>query len=165
MEKLLCDKVARIIRNKKRLEKELAIRITNQGKEFFLEGKPQDEFVAVKVLEALDFGFPYADALSIKRDSNLFEIVNIKDYTHSRDLKRVRARIIGKAGKALRTLSNVSHCFFELKDNEVGIIGAPELIQYAQNALISLIGGAKHSNVYHNLEKIKISDPVDLGLK
>ncbi len=165
MEKLLCEKIVRIIRNKKRLEKELNVILTNRGKEVTIRGSPQDEFSASRVLEALNFGFPYAEALSIKRDGAMFEKLNIKHHSRSKDLKRIRARIIGKAGKALKTLNSLSHCSFELKGNEVGIIGLPELIEGAQNALISLIKGSKHSNVYHNLEKSKVADPLDLGLK
>lgn len=165
MKKLLIDKLPRILKNKKRLEKELKIKITNRGKEVKIDGKPEDEFVAEKVLDAINFGFPFSTAMLIKKEGCELEILNIKDYTNRKDLSAVRARIIGTKGKTLKTLANLTQCRFELQDNFVGILGAPEFIENAQNAVISLIRGSKQGNVYARLEKHKFEEPVDLGLK
>ncbi len=165
METIYCEKVPRIIKNKKKLEEEFNIKIKNRGKEVTIEGTPEDEYIAEKVIDALNFGFPFSIALLIKKEDNLLEIINIKDHTKRRDLKRIRARIIGKKGKALGTLHQLTKCNFELKDNYVGIIGDPEFIENAQEAIISIIRGSKHSNVYSNLEKHQIKPIVDLGLK
>ena len=91
--------------------------------------------------------------------------MNIKDYTKRKDLKSVRARIIGKKGKTLKTLSDLSRCSFELKDNFVGIIGPSEHIENAQNGIISIVQGSKQSNVYKFLEGNQIREEIDLGLK
>ncbi len=99
METIYCEKVPRIIKNKKKLEEELNIKIKNRGKEVTIEGTPENEYVAEKVIDALNFGFPFSIALLIKKEDNLFEIINIKDHTKRRDLKRIRARIIGKKEK------------------------------------------------------------------
>ena len=165
METIYCEKVPRIIKNKKKLEEELNIKIKNRGKEVTIEGKPEEEYIAKKVIDALNFGFPFSIALSIKREDNLFEIINIKDHTKRKDLKRIRARIIGKKGKALGTLHQLTKCHFELKDNNVGIIGYPEYMENAQEAITSIIRGSKHANVYGNLEKHQVKPVVDLGLK
>lgn len=165
MKKIISDKLPRIIKNKKKLETKLNIKISNKGKEVFIEGKPEDEFIAEKVIDALNFGFPFQIAMLIKEEDFLFEILNIKDYTKRNDLERVRARIIGKKGKTLNTLNQLTGCFFERKENEVGIIGPAESIQNAQNGVISIIQGAKQSNVYKFLEKNKAEPIADLGLK
>jgi ribosomal RNA assembly protein len=165
METIYCEKIPRIIKNKKRLEEKLRIKIKNRGKEVTIEGKPEDEYVAEAVLKALEFGFPFSVAMSIKDQDYMFEIINIKDHTNRKDLARVRARIIGKQGKALKTISNLTKCHFELKDNSIGIIGDPEYMRNAQEAIISLIKGSKHSNVYSYLEKHQIKPVFDLGLK
>jgi len=104
-------------------------------------------------------------ALLIKKEEYLFEILNIKDYTSKKDLKTVRARIIGRGGKTLKTLATLSECFFELKDNNVGIVGSPENIEKAQNAIISIIQGSRQANVYSYLEKHRTKQILDLGLK
>jgi ribosomal RNA assembly protein len=165
METIICEKVARIIKNKKKLEKILDVKITNRGKEVTIEGSPENEYLSEKVIQALDFGFPFSAAILIKEQDYIFEIIGIKDHTKRKDLERIRARIIGKKGKTLKTLAQLTKCFFELKDNQVGIVGDPEYIQNAQTAIISLIKGSKQSNVYSFLEKHQFEPVIDLGLK
>ena len=165
MKTIYSEKLPRILKNKKRLEKELNVKITNRGKEVFVNGNSKDEYIAEKVIDALNFGFPFSVAISIKKEDFLFEIINIKEHTKRHDLERVRARIIGKSGKTLQTLHNLTKCFFELKDNEIAVTGSPENIENAQEAIISLIKGTKQSNVYSFLEKHQIKPIFDLGLK
>ena len=165
MKTILCEKVPRILKNKKRLENKLNVKISNRGKEVQIDGKPEDEYVAEKVIDALNFGFPFSVAISIKEDDLEFEILNIKAHTTRKDLSRVRARIIGKGGKTLKTLCQLTKCNFELKDNTIGIIGLPEYIENAQESIISLIKGSKQANVYSHLEKHQPKPIIDLGLK
>ena len=165
MKTIISEKIARIIKNKKRLEKELNIKISNNGKEVSIEGEPVDEYVAEKVLEALNLGFPLEIALLIKEEDYTFEVLNIRDFTKKKDFSRIRARIIGKEGKTLRTLNNLTNCNFEVLDKEIGIVGDAENIEAARQSVISLIQGAKQSNVYAYLEKHHPQPIFDLGLK
>ena len=141
------------------------VRITNRGKEVSIKGKPEEEYIAEKVIDALNFGFPFSNAILIKEQNATFEILNIKDHTKRKDLGIIRARIIGTKGKTLKTLHDLTKCNFEIKDNFIGIIGEPEYIENAQDAIVSIIKGAKQSNVYNFLEKHQIKEPIDLGLK
>ena len=165
MEKTICEKIVRITKNRKKLERELKVKIDNSGKEITVTGEAEDEYTAIKVIEALDFGFPFSVALLIKEEDFLFEVLNIKEYTRRKDLEVVRARIIGKKGKTLKTISDLTKCHFELKGNHLGIIGNPEHIRYSQEAAISLIRGSKQGNVYSYLEKHQVEPVFDLGLK
>jgi len=165
MKTILSEKILRILKNRKQLEKRLNVKITNRGKEIFIDGSPEEEYVAEKVIEAINFGFPFSVAMSIKDEDFIFEILNIKDYTKRKDLERIRARIIGKEGRTLKTLNQLTKCFFELKDNYVGIIADPEYLEQGQEAVIAVIRGAKHSNVYSRLEKYKKKPVFDLGLE
>ena len=165
MKKLISEKIARILKNKRTLEKELNIKITNAGKEVSITGDSIDEYVAEKVLEALNLGFPLMVALEIKSEEFTFEVINIKDYTKKKDFPRIKARIIGKGGKTLRTLNNLTGCSFEILGHEVGIIGDAENIEAARQGIISLIQGAKQANVYAYLEKHHPLPIIDLGLK
>ena len=165
MKTILSVKLPRILKNKKRLEKKLNITISNRGKEVQINGKPEDEYIAEKVIDALNFGFSFSVAISIKEEDLEFEILNIKNHTTRKDLERVRARIIGKGGKTLKTLNQLTKCNFEIKDNQIAIIGLPEYIENAQESVISIIKGAKQSNVYSHLEKNQLKPVLDLGLK
>jgi len=165
MKKIICEKIARIIKSKKNLEKELNIKIEINGKEVSFSGNPEDEYIAEKVIEALEFGFPFASALDIKKDDFIFEILNIKEYATQKNFERIRGRIIGKDGKALRTISSLSECHIELAGNKLGIIGYAENIRSVEEACKLLISGSKHANVYAYLEKHRVEPIIDLGLK
>ncbi len=165
MTTIISDKIVRIIKNRKRLEKILNVRISNKGKEVTFEGSPEEEYEASKVLDALNMGFSFSSAVSIKQNEKVFEIINIKDYTKKRNLEEIRGRIIGKNGKALATLSQLTDSSIEIKENQVGIIGDPENVKLAIESIILLIQGAKHSNVYKGLEKNQPKPVYDLGLK
>ncbi len=154
-----------IIKKKKKLERILNVEIAVKSQEISIEGLPENEYTAEKVIDAINFGFPISVALLIKKEDCLFEILNIKEYTHRKDLGTIRARIIGTGGKTLKTLNNLTECNFEIKDNTVGIIGSAERIKNAQDAVISIIQGAKQANVYNYLEKHQIRPLIDLGLK
>lgn len=162
---VIVDKNQKILRNKAELEKELGLKISIKKNEVSLDGKAEQEFIGEKVIEAINFGFPVQVALSLKKEDFMFYVLTIKDYTHRKDLASIRARVIGTDGRTLRTLATLTDCFFEMKDNEVGIIGAPEYIKNAQNAIISLIRGAKQANIYGYLEHHKVEPVFDLGLK
>ncbi len=157
MKQIFSEKIPRILKNKKRLEGILNIKITKEAGNIFIHGESEDEYIAEKVIDALNFGFPFSIATSIKKEDLIFEVLNIKDYTNRKDLSSVRARIIGKMGKTLKILSELTNCHFELKDNEVGIIGSPEDIKDGQESIISIIRGAKQSNVYSFAKKRKIT--------
>lgn len=165
MKKILSEKPMRIIKAKDELRKVMGVNVENRGKEIYLEGSPEDEFIAEKIVDALDFGFPFSSAMAIKQDNFHFEILDIRDYTTRKDLKTVRGRIIGKDGKTLKTLTALSNCFFEIKENKIGLIGPAECIKTARESIISLIRGSKQANVYRVLEKADFKEPEDLGIK
>jgi KH domain-containing protein len=162
---LISEDISKVIKNKNKLERLLNVKIIINKEEISVEGSPENEYLAEKVIDAINLGFPLPVALLIKEEDFLFEILDIKKYTHRKDLETIRARIIGKDGKTLRTLNTLTDCYFEIKNNSVGIIGSPELIRTSQDAVISLIQGSKQANVYAFLEKHHATPILDLGLK
>ena len=80
MKKLIIDKLPRVIKARKKLEKELEVEITNRGKEIYLDGSPENEHIAEQVIEAIDFGFPISHVLQIKEQGLIFLIINIKEF-------------------------------------------------------------------------------------
>ncbi len=165
MKTLIADKPVRILKAKKQLEKKLNLKIGIEGNKVTIDGKPEDEYLGEKVLEAFDFGFPFSDAIRISEELNIFEVINIKEHTHRKDLKVIRARIIGRGGKTLKVMRDLTDCAFEIKDNEVGIIGKAENMPNGKSAVLSVIRGAKQADVYSYLEKHRIAPVDDWGLK
>jgi len=165
MKIIFSDDVFNVAENRKKLESNLDVKITIKEKEISIDGSPENEFIAGNVIEAVNFGFSVPTALLIKGEDFIFEVLNIKNYTHRKDLERIRARIIGSGGKTFKTLKELTDCNFAIKDNEVGIIGSPELIKNASDAVVAIIHGSKQANVYSFLEKHHVPPVLDLGLK
>jgi len=153
MQEIYIENLKKIILNKKKLEKEFKIKLTNKGKNIFIEGFPDNEFIAIGVLKALDLGFSLNQALQLKQEEIILQTINIKDITKRQDLKRVRARIIGTHRRALNTLENLTKCDICLHENKVGIIGNTTEIEDAVQAIMSIIQGSKHGNVYARAER------------
>lgn len=165
MEMIICEKIARIIKNKKKLIEILNVKITNRGKEVTIDGKPEDEVIARQVVDALNYGFPYAEAISIKTEDRVLETVNIKDYTNRANLERVRGRVIGKGGKTIKTLASLTDSAMEIQENTVAIITNPENLERATSSVIAIIKGAKQGGVYKELEQSHPKPILDLGLR
>ena len=171
MKTIISENFELILKEKKILEKELSVKISSKdntlkgASEIYIDGLPEDEYIAEKVIDAINFGFLIKRALLIKKQDLIFEILNIKDYMRGKNVARVKGRIVGESGRALQTLSQLSDCYFEIKGNQVGIIGDPENIENAQNAIIMLIKGSKHANVYSFLERSHPEPILDFGLR
>lgn len=153
MQEIYVENLKEVIRSKSRLQKELEIKLTNKGKNVFVDGDPEKEFTAIEVLEAINAGFSADKALDLKQDNFMLQTVHIKDITKRNDLERVRARIIGSGGRTLKTLSNLTNCELAINGNEIGIIGPAEEMEDAVQSVESLIHGSKQGNVYGRLER------------
>jgi len=156
----------RISFKKKFLESKLKVKLEIKGKIISISGSELSKYEAVQIFEAINFGFEIETALLLLDENYIFEIINIKNLTRRTDLSQVRARIIGRKGKTLKVLQDLTECFIKLHDNQVYIIGPAERIKDCLNGLRKLIQGSKQSSTYAYLEKQrKQPEPADLGLK
>ncbi len=171
METLFFEKTSEIRKNLKDLENELEVKLSLKGKKLEVEGNTSfAEYEALRILEAIQFGFSAKKALLLKEEDTIFRIIPIKHFTRRKDMNEVRGRVIGKYGKTKHTIEEISGCDLFIKEdtNQVGIIGDAESIDEATTALTNLIKGSKQANVYRFLEKINTirkRNKTDLGLK
>lgn len=154
-QEIITNNLKEVLNNKERLEKELKIKIINKGRTILIEGSPENEYLCLKILEAVNLGFSINKALLLKNEEVVFYIINIKDITKRKDLKQVRARLIGIEGKTKANIENLSDCLLSIHDNQVGIIGESGYIKEAIIGMKSLIQGSKQGNVYARLERKK----------
>ena len=168
MQEIYVENLKEVLRSKFRLQKELGIKLTNKGKNVFVNGPANKEFIAIEVLEAINLGFSADRALELTQDGFMLQTVHIKDITKRHDLERVRARIIGTHGRTLKTLQNLTNCDLAMNDNEIGLIGPIQEMEDAVQAVTSLVQGSKQGNVYGRLErqrKKKGSDDSELDIE
>ena len=166
MHKIYVENPKRISRELKKLQTSLKVKLDIKNKEIILKGKEIDKFIASPIIEAVNKGFDTDTALLLRDENYIFECINIKALTRRTDLYQVRARIIGKKGKTLRVLNDLTDCNIILHENQVFIIGPSEKIKDAINGLRKLIQGSKQSSTYSYLERARKNiHPPDLGLK
>ena len=169
MQEIYCRLSRNVLRNKKTLERELKVKITNRGNILFLEGNGEDEYTATEVIEAINLGFTIEQALVLTNEDFILEKINIKDVTQRKDLERIRGRVIGTRGRTKRTLENLGECTISIHENVVGIIGRAEEIEPTITALTALIRGKKQTKTYSYLERERSKDKkslnINLGLK
>ena len=134
-----------------------------------VKGSELNEYLIEKVIRAVDFGFDVDDALLLMSDDFVLEFIVVKEHTRRKNLKEVRARLIGTGGKARKTIENLTGSVIVIHGNDVGIIVDSNHSEAVAQAIESLIQGAKHGNVFAYLEKQNISrrrfDEDDLGLR
>ena len=154
-ETIFIKEISRVKRVRKELEKALNIKIniTNNGIEILSDEEGASDYIAIKILEAIEMGFTVKSALRLKDEDYIFEKMSIKSHARQSRLATIKGRLIGKKGKALETLSQLTGCDMKVKDYEIGIIGKTYDLKFAINALVNLIHGSPHSNVYAYLEK------------
>lgn len=153
METLLLNNPSAIRREKRLLEQQLHVSISLAGQKVTIEGAPLDEYIAQLVLEAISFGFTLKQALQLKSEDVVFKKLHIRDFTRRKNLRDVRARLIGKEGKTKRTIEGIADCSIVISTSEVGIIGDAASIDATVQAIQNIIKGSKQANVYSYLER------------
>ena len=85
----------------------------------------------------------------------MLDIINIQDYSGKsrKKLDRLRGRVIGENGRSRRTIEDLSDTDVSVFGKTVAIIGEPENVAMARNAVDSLLAGSPHGSVYKWLEK------------
>ena len=89
------------------IEDKIKIKISFQKNQITVKGSELNEYLTEKAIQAVDFGFDVEDALLLKNEDFVLEFINIKEHTRRKNLKEVRARLIGTGGKARKTIENI----------------------------------------------------------
>lgn len=160
--------VAKVRKAVPRIENAVKVKIGVGKSIFSVKGSELNEFVVERIIEAIDFGFAVDDALLLLRDGFVLEFIDVKEHTKRKNLKDVRARIIGRDGKARKTIEKLSGAEIVISGNRIGVIVDSEHLVAVTQGLQSLISGAKHGHVFGGLERagVRINEEgEDLGLR
>jgi len=169
MHSIIVENPGKIKKIIKIIETKLDVKIVYNRNRFDIKGQEYNEFIVEKIIRAIDFGFDAEDALLLANEEYSLQFLSIKDHTKKKNLQEVRSRIIGANGRAKGTIQELTGAIIVVHDNQVGIIVSSEHLDSAIQAIISLIQGSKHANVFAYLEKqnkiLRKFDEEDLGLK
>jgi ribosomal RNA assembly protein len=112
-------------------------------------------YTAREIVKAIGRGFnPELAKLLLKQDFVL-EIVEIMEYTNKskNTLLRLKGRVIGKEGKARKIIEDLTESSISVYGKTISVIGPSDSVNLARQAIISLLRGSTHANVYKWLEK------------
>ncbi|HLD02134.1 MAG TPA: KH domain-containing protein [Candidatus Nanoarchaeia archaeon] len=144
---------------KRRIQKEahVILDISREGDVLISSDDNLDVFIATNIVKAIGRGFNPEIALNLVKDNFAVEFINIKEFTRDtkKDLERVKARLIGTKGKAWQTIENLTGCKLAVYGKTVAIIGDVEDILLAKEAVVKLLSGSVHGNVYGYVERTR----------
>ncbi len=150
------------------IEDKIKIKVSFGKEKVNISGNELNEFLVERIIQAVDFGFYPEDALLLENENFVLEFIDIKEHTRRKNLKDVRARVIGTRGKAKKTLERLTGAVLVIKSNQIGVIVDSEHLDTTIQAIESLIHGSNHGNVFSYLERQNSSKNLfekDLGLK
>jgi len=132
------------------------IEVDSKEGDVFITGSDAINLYTIReVIKAIGRGFnPDIAKLLLKQDY-VYEQINITDYAGKgkSGLLRLKGRVIGKEGKARKLIEELTECYVCVYGKTISIIGQPEFVIVAKQAVESLLSGSPHSNVYRWLEK------------
>ncbi len=143
---------------KAELERETGTKLTIDSKEadIFIRGEDGLGIYSCReVIRAIGRGYnPEVAKLLLKQDYS-FETISLSDEAgKSKNIMlRVKGRIIGKEGKARKTIEDLTETHICVYGKTISIIGEMSLVPIAHAAITALIKGSTHAKVYKFLEK------------
>jgi len=171
MERIFIQSIGKIRKLKEKIEKSLNVRITFTKSDIEIESPEDDayaEYIARKIIDALQYGFTLESALNLKNEDCMIEKINVKDYSRPSRWRAIVSRLIGEKGRTKEIISEMTGCEVAIHDYTVAIIGDTADVSIATHAIQSLINGSPHATVYAYLErnrKFRKYSEEDLGLK
>lgn len=116
-----------------------------------------EPFKAIAIINAISRGFSPQRAFKLASDNIILETVDLREFVgRSKDaLTRIKGRIIGQQGKARRVIEELTGTEVSVYGHTVTIIGEPEGVRLAVEAVKTLASGSQHSSVYRMLQRAR----------
>jgi len=150
-------------RVKASIEKKLSVglRIDSQtgGIQITLMPTAQDPtvlFRAKEVVTAIGRGFSPENAFRLlENDETMLAVIDLRETVgrSQSDMKRLKGRVIGKAGKTRRIIEELTEANICVYGHTISIIGRIDQVEIAKEAVRMLIRGSLHGTVYRFLHR------------
>ena len=148
---------------KKLIEKKCLVNldIDSEGGEVMITSKELTDdiepFKAVEIVSAIGRGFSPENAMRLLRGDNSLHIIDLREFAgkSTDQIERVKGRIIGEGGKARLNIENLTNASITVYGRTVAIIGEPNQLRLAVDAISSLSHGSMHGPVYNKLESAR----------
>lgn len=145
---------------KERLQETTGTRITvdsGTGDVTIDESSAADPVLAIKardIVNAMARGFSDDRAFRLLDDDAYLEVLDIKDFAHSRNrVAQIRSRLIGTRGKTRRIVEELTGVDVSVWGHTVALIGGSFEMAIAREAVFMILRGSEHKTVYRFLER------------
>ena len=154
---------------KKLIERKCSVNldIDSEGGEVMITTKTLTDniepFKAVEIVSAIGRGFSPENAMKLLSGENSLHIIDLREFVgkSSDQIERVKGRIIGEGGKARSNMENLTNASITVYGRTVAIIGEPNQLRLAVDAISSLSNGSMHGPVYTKLESARRREKAD----
>ena len=128
-------------------------------------GKIEDiqPFKAMEIITAIGRGFSPETAMTLLKAENSLHIIDLREFVgkNQTQIERIKGRIIGEGGKARSNMENLSGSSISVYGRTVAIIGSPNQLKLAVDAISSLSSGSMHGSVYNKLESARRREKIE----
>lgn len=145
---------------KKAVEEKTKTTITIDSREGLvtIEGEDTEGFLkGIDVINAINRGFSPERAFTLLDDEDLiFDQIDLSQMAdNTRQLDRLRGRIIGKDGRAREQIEDMTETLISVYGKTIAIIGLADKLKVARTAIDMLLSGVPHETVFSFLDKKK----------
>ncbi len=145
---------------KHQIEEKLGVKVEIDSREgeILIRGSDQNPLSVLRAKEiflAMGRGFSPERAFRLLDESQYLQVLNLTDYVSENALQRIRGRLIGQRGKTRRAIEESLNVYVSIYGKTVSIIGDPQAVKMATQAVEMLVRGAQHSTVYKFLDKAR----------
>ena len=113
-------------------------------------------FKAVEIVTAIGRGFSPENALRLLDANNTLYVLDLREFAgkSAANIERIKGRIIGEKGRSRRNMENLTNTHISVYGKTVSIIGEPNQLKSAIDAISSISKGSTHGAVYTKLESV-----------
>ncbi|MFQ6051454.1 MAG: KH domain-containing protein [Candidatus Hydrothermarchaeota archaeon] len=127
---------------------EVTIELKEDNEDPFMIWKARD------IIYAIGRGFSPERAKRLLDTECILEVIDITQFSgrSQSGMKRLKGRVIGKEGKARKTIEEYTGVDISVYGKTISLIGYPHQVSVARRAVLMLLEGAPHQTVYRFLE-------------
>jgi ribosomal RNA assembly protein len=144
-------------RDKRKLERitKCKIQVNSEGEVVVESDESLEAYECLNIIKAIGRGCNPNVALTLLKEENCCEIIDITDYCgkNKDKMKRIKGRIIGKEGKIRKTLEKVTDTNVVIYGKTICIVGRLDEVNIARNAAHDILKGAPQGPVFNVVEK------------
>jgi len=142
---------------KKAIEKKLncKIEINSEGDVVIKGADGLSLLKAKQIILAMARGFSPEKAMKLLDENIALEIINLQDILgkNKSNIVRQKGRIIGTQGKVREQIEKMTNTLISVYGKTVAIIGPPNNVRIAKEAITMLAEGARHNTVFSFIKK------------